>query len=502
MNERLVVLGSDWYWEQDPFHRFTLIRSPLGRTFSAATLGRTRWELQGAHPLTMTWEEHHALLSARRPFHDFQFMREISGQRRYFSVSGEPVFDADGRFRGYRGTTRDITEQWAQRVQLDEARSLLGVAAVLGRFGAWSVDVGTGDLQWTEQARALYELPASASTSFEAAVGVYTPPHRARLLAAYERCVRDGTPYDLELQASTGSGRRRWVRVIGVAVRDPAGRIVRVQGAVQDIDASKAAAEAHRELAERFRSTLDALNDAFAMVDRDWRITYANPAAFELMRLAPEQALGGNFWDLFPATRQSEFEDHYRAAMERGAARRFEAWYAPLQAWLRVSVFPSAQGIGISFSDVTAAVQARRNLQYQNEALEQRVRERTDALQRINEELSSFTLAVAHDLRAPLAGVAGFMRAATERLGGAGRPKGHPFPAPARAGAPPPPDDLSKSAVGAEVVARPAEGDAVPFHPAGRVAERVSVQGLPVPAVDEDDGRARSRLEQIDRLAR
>ncbi len=309
MNETLVVLGADWYWEQDASHRFSVIRSPSlpGRGFSVATLGRARWELEGAEALTMTWEEHRAQLSAHLPFHDFQFVRVMEGERRCLSASGEPMFDGDGRFLGYRGTTRDITQHWTQRAQLDEARSLIGVAAVLGRFGAWSVDVATGQIRWTEQARALYELPLRPETSLELAVGRYAPQDRGRLMEAYERCVRDGTPYDLELQAFTGSGRPLWVRVIGVAVRDADGRVVRVQGAVQDIDASKAAADAHRELAERFRAM--------------------------------------------------------------------------------------------------------------NEALEQRVRERTEDLQRLNEELSAFTLAVAHDLRAPLAGVSGFVRAAAERLG-------------------------------------------------------------------------------------
>lgn len=309
MTETLVVLGADWYWEQDASHRFTVIRSPSlpGRGFSVGTLGRTRWELEGAEALTMTWEEHRALLSAHLPFHDFQFVRAMDGGHRCLSASGEPMFDADGRFRGYRGTTRDITQHWNQRAQLDEARSLLGVAAVLGRFGAWSVDVATRQIRWTEQTRALYELPLVPETHLDMAMARYAPPDRRRLMEAYERCVRDGTPYDLELQAFTGSGRPLWVRVIGVAVRDADGRVVRVQGAVQDIDASKAAADAHRELAERFRGM--------------------------------------------------------------------------------------------------------------NEALEQRVRERTEDLQRLNEELSAFTLAVAHDLRAPLAGVSGFVRAATERLG-------------------------------------------------------------------------------------
>ncbi|RYF14385.1 MAG: PAS domain S-box protein [Comamonadaceae bacterium] len=419
MNETLVVLGSDWYWEQDALYRFTLIRSPVqpARPHSPAALGRTRWELEGAHALTMTWEEHRALLSARRPFHDFQYLhRELNGEVRYLSASGEPVFGADGEFRGYRGITRDTTDHWAQRTQLEEAHSLLGVAAVVGRFGAWSADVRTGQVHWTEQARALYELPRTHGTTLAVAMSMYLPDDRERLRIAYERCAADGTPYDLELQAQTASGRRIWVRVTGVAVRDPEGRIVRLQGAVQDIDASKAAAVAYRDLAERFRSTLDSLTDGFATVDRDWRITYANAAAYALVQMPQGDALGRDFRELFPAVRDSVFEEHYRAAMDRGEVRRFDAYYAPLDTWFRVSAFPSGQGIAISFTDVTAATNARRLLQRQNEELERRVRERTEALRRINEELAAFSLAVAHDLRAPLAGIRGFTRAAAERL--------------------------------------------------------------------------------------
>ncbi|RYF39068.1 MAG: PAS domain S-box protein, partial [Comamonadaceae bacterium] len=260
MNDNLVVLGSDWYWEQDALHRFTLIRSPAQpeRPHSPAAIGRARWELEGAHPLTMTWEEHRALLSAHRRFHDFQYLhRQVDGLVRYLSASGEPVFGADGRFHGYRGITRDVSDQWVQRTRLQEAQALLGVAAVVGRFGAWSADVQTAQVQWTEQTRALYELPLTHGGTLEAAMSMYLPPDRERLRAAYERCARDGTPYDLELQAQTTSGRRIWVRVTGIAVRDPQGRIVRLQGAVQDIDASKAAAVAYRALAERFRTTLD-----------------------------------------------------------------------------------------------------------------------------------------------------------------------------------------------------------------------------------------------------
>ncbi|RYY77428.1 MAG: histidine kinase, partial [Comamonadaceae bacterium] len=160
--------------------------------------------------------------------------------------------------------------------------------------------------------------------------------------------------------------------------------------------------------------------DGFATLDRGWRITYANAAAHALVKIPEGGAVGRSFWELFPAAREPAVEAHYLAAMEHGEVRRFDAHYAPLQAWFRVSAFPAEGGIAISFTDATAAMQARRVLQRQNEELELRVRERTEALQRTNEELATFTLAMAHDLRAPLAGIRGFARAAAERLDGHG----------------------------------------------------------------------------------
>ena len=52
-----------------------------------------------------------ANMAARRPFLDYVYSRiDADGAHQYFQVSGEPMFDASGRFTGYRGVGRDITE--------------------------------------------------------------------------------------------------------------------------------------------------------------------------------------------------------------------------------------------------------------------------------------------------------------------------------------------------------------------------------------------------------
>jgi diguanylate cyclase (GGDEF)-like protein len=57
------------------------------------------------------WAAHMAQLASQLPFRDFEFARVMpDGGTRHFSVSGEPRFDADGAFLGYRGVGRDVTE--------------------------------------------------------------------------------------------------------------------------------------------------------------------------------------------------------------------------------------------------------------------------------------------------------------------------------------------------------------------------------------------------------
>ncbi|HZF78164.1 MAG TPA: sensor domain-containing diguanylate cyclase, partial [Rubrivivax sp.] len=108
---QLLELSTDWYWEQDEDLRFVHFNGMHGEAQlrEQNLIGKTRWEL--ANQLNETeWAEHRAVLAARQPFHDFQYrILDDDGQERWCSSSGEPIFDEEARFRGYRGVTRDIT---------------------------------------------------------------------------------------------------------------------------------------------------------------------------------------------------------------------------------------------------------------------------------------------------------------------------------------------------------------------------------------------------------
>ncbi|RFP32838.1 EAL domain-containing protein [Duganella sp. BJB476] len=112
---RLLALSSDWYWEQDEEFRFTSITGGFfdkGKQDPEDFIGKTRWE---NHPemLQARWgQDHIKLLEAHLPFLNFDYaLPGTDGQPHWFSISGEPLFDKDGAFKGYRGTGTDITER-------------------------------------------------------------------------------------------------------------------------------------------------------------------------------------------------------------------------------------------------------------------------------------------------------------------------------------------------------------------------------------------------------
>ncbi len=113
----LTELSSDWYWEMDSELRFTRIEYGTGGPGSGLMpteelIGRRRWELDVAPVQPGAWDEHRALLQARQPYRDLITRSGAAdGDVHYVASSGDPVFDAHGAFIGYRGVSKDVTEQ-------------------------------------------------------------------------------------------------------------------------------------------------------------------------------------------------------------------------------------------------------------------------------------------------------------------------------------------------------------------------------------------------------
>ncbi|MBI3498719.1 MAG: PAS-domain containing protein [Proteobacteria bacterium] len=124
--------ASDWFWEQDAELRFTYITdSPLrpeGRS-SASYLGQTR---RAAHPDAVaetSWSLLEADIAQRRAFREFRYsFIRLNGKRDHISISGMPIHDASGRFVGYRGSGRLMTQEVEAAAEVRRVESRLAAA--------------------------------------------------------------------------------------------------------------------------------------------------------------------------------------------------------------------------------------------------------------------------------------------------------------------------------------------------------------------------------------
>ena len=128
--------ASDWFWETGPDHVFTYIsdRADAFGMDHKALIGRRRSDAafdRDAEP--QKWRGHLATLDRHEPFRKFEYRgRDAAGRPRHFSVNGQPVFAADGRFMGYRGSATDLTEQHETEERLRQSQKMDAIGQLTG----------------------------------------------------------------------------------------------------------------------------------------------------------------------------------------------------------------------------------------------------------------------------------------------------------------------------------------------------------------------------------
>jgi len=142
---RMVEMSSDWYWMQDDQFRFVEVSGLEPELDSDVVIGKTRWEIPGLGALPeKVWEQHRARLERHESFTDFVFLRHNkAGELRYLSVSGEPLFDEQGKFIGYHGVGKDITERARDQKALEDSERRYRALFDVHPQPMWVVDANT-----------------------------------------------------------------------------------------------------------------------------------------------------------------------------------------------------------------------------------------------------------------------------------------------------------------------------------------------------------------------
>jgi diguanylate cyclase (GGDEF)-like protein/PAS domain S-box-containing protein len=238
----LTELSADWYWEQDADLRFTFFSAgTTGKTITplAELIGKTRFELDIEWESAAARDQHRQALAARLPFKDLVFRDRHNG--RCALVSGEPVFDANGAFTGYRGVARDVTaQQQAEQALRESETRFRDFAAAAGEY-VWEAGLDGRLTYVSSRVQSVWgysdqELTGRAPTDF-------MPPGEAERVREWVRhnMRPDGSFNDLEHMIVDRHGETRWVLINAVGIFDSAGQRIGQRGTGRDITDRKTA---------------------------------------------------------------------------------------------------------------------------------------------------------------------------------------------------------------------------------------------------------------------
>jgi PAS domain S-box-containing protein len=246
----LVQFSFDVYWESDAQHRF--IRQEFAEGLADAPapsseIGKTRWEVPYLQPDEEAWRKHRETLDAHLPFRDFELARPApDGGKRYVSVSGLPVFDGAGRFIGYRGVGRHITERKRVEDELRASEERFRTVVHYSFEVYWETDT-LHRFTRLEYAPGLVEAPVPGSEIGKRPWELRNFEADAEAWRKHREAVDAHQPFrDFEVAQRTPDGSKRYMSVSGLPVFDESGCFVGYRGAGRDITERKKAEEALR----------------------------------------------------------------------------------------------------------------------------------------------------------------------------------------------------------------------------------------------------------------
>ena len=266
----------------------------------------------------------------------------------YWTYSYSPVRDPDGTIRGTLVTCSETTgrvladrqlriSQERYKALFDLASDAVFIADVQGRITEANVAACKLLGYSREQLLQLNYSQCVAEREIQ------------RLWKSRDHLISGGTSLE-EWELVTHDGSILTAEVSATILPDG-----RWQAFARDISDRKRLQQERDSASAQLAQVLAVTTDAVVSLDRNWRITYLNRRAQEI--LSPRGDIHGTvLWESFPATMYegSPYVENYYRAMNQAVAGDFEAYYPePLNLWLHVTARPAKDGIIVFFRDIT-----------------------------------------------------------------------------------------------------------------------------------------------------
>ncbi|MGJ4931790.1 PAS domain S-box protein [Bradyrhizobium sp. HKCCYLS2038] len=176
---------------------------------------------------------------------------------------------------------------------------------------------------------------------------------------------KDGGSVEVEIRAAPIFDANGNVDGLCFIKRDITDRKTTEDGLVQDISTRKQAEAALAESEQRLRDVLNGMDEAFGLMDRDFRILMQNEAALRLDGRTSGEIFGRTHWEVYPGSEHSKLGQLYKRAMSERIPVALEHQSRrdgePAR-WLDMRAYPVPEGLAVFWRDITGRKQAEQSL--------------------------------------------------------------------------------------------------------------------------------------------
>lgn len=104
------------------------------------------------------------------------------------------------------------------------------------------------------------------------------------------------------------------------------------------------------------------ITDGFIALDENFRYTYMNSKAGELIHMDPATLIGRNIWEVFPSAIGSDTFNSFHEAMSKQQYVSNTDYYQPLDLYQENHIYPSPKGLSVFIRDITERKKAAQDI--------------------------------------------------------------------------------------------------------------------------------------------
>jgi PAS domain S-box-containing protein len=325
----------------------------------------------------------------------------------YVKLVYEALMEADGSVSAIMAVADEITAQVASRKRIEHSEARLRLAIETTKLGTWDYNLVTGELDWSDECRKIYDFPPDAKVDFALFSELIFPADKSFVGAAIKRAVNPnglGT-YDATYRILRFSDHAvRWINATGKIFFNERQEPERFIGTVIDITDKKELEDKLLESESRTRLAIEASR----MGTFEWNLQqesfhYSNSLA---QMFGYPKAIGLNrasFTCRIHPEEQVTWAAAHQSALKTGTLLYEARILLPDDStrWIRLNgkVVYDDDGLPLRMYGTALDITDQKNYA---KKLEWDVAERTAQLASQNRELEQFAYVASHDLQEPL----------------------------------------------------------------------------------------------------